>query len=77
MNILRQVDIFENQTNNLIQEMPIDKFDLEIFKKKFKTKNEDPLMYDPYEITSSTVDLFPEINFDFEKYSYFIVCYQV
>jgi hypothetical protein len=76
MDILRQVDVFDNQTENLVQEAPIDNFDLDKFKKRFEAKSEDPLMYNPYEITSSTVDLFPEINFDFEKYSYFIACYQ-
>ena len=77
MDIIRQVDVFDIQTENLVREVLIDKFDLEIFKKRFETKNEDPLMYNPYEITSSTIDLFPEINFDFGKYSYFVACYQV
>ena len=77
MDILRQVDIFDNQTENLVQEVPIDTFDLETFQKRFETKNEDPLIYDPYEITFSTIDLFPKIRFDFEKYSYYVVCYQV
>lgn len=76
MEILRQVDIFDNQTENLVQELPIDSFDLETFKKRFETESEDSLMYCPYEITSSTMDLFPKIKFDFEKYSYYVACYQ-
>jgi hypothetical protein len=77
MEILRQVDIFENQTEKLVQEVPIDSFDLDTFKKRFETKTDDYLMYDPYEITSSTMDLFPKIKFDFEKYAYYVACYQV
>lgn len=76
LNILRQIDVFDNQTEDLINELPVEQFDLETFKKRFQTKKEDPLMYDPYEITSSTMDLFPKIEFNFEKYSYFIACYQ-
>jgi len=77
MELLRQVDIFDNQTDSLVQEVPIDSFDLETFKERFEAKSEDPYMYNPYEITSLTMDLFPKIKFDFEKYSYFIACYQV
>ncbi len=76
MKILRQIDVFDNQTETLVKELPVDKFDLEIFKKRFDTKKEDPLMYNPYEISPSTKDLFPTIIFDFTKYSYYIACYQ-
>ena len=75
MKVIRQVDIFDNQTEKLVQEISIDFFDLEIFKKRFQI-GDDILMYNLYEITSFTADLFPEINFDFDKYSYYIACYQ-
>ena len=77
MDIIRQVDIFDNQTELLVQEVPVDSFNLETFRKRFEAKSEDPLMYNPYEITYSTIDLFPKITFDFEKYSYYVACYQV
>ena len=76
MEIVRQIDVFDNQTEKLFQEINLDSFDLELYKKRFEVKTEDPLMYDGYEITSSTVDLFPNIAFDFGKYSYFVSCYQ-
>lgn len=76
MNIIRQIDVFDNQTDFLVDELPLDNFDLETFKKRFGVKKKDPLMYDAYEITPSTKDLFPTIEFDFRKYSYFVSCWQ-
>lgn len=76
MKVIRQVDIFDNQTDKLVQEISIDFFDLEIFKNRFPNIGGDILMYNPYKITSFTADLFPEITFDFDKYSYYIACYQ-
>jgi hypothetical protein len=77
MSIDRQIDIFDNETELLVQEVPIKTFDLERFKERFNVKDEDPLMYDPYEITIETIDLFPYVSFDFQKFSYFIGCYHV
>ena len=76
MNIVRQVEIFDNLTDKWVQDIPIDSFDLEIFKNRFPIKYGDTLMYDPYKITTSNMDLFPKIKFEFEKYSYYIACYQ-
>lgn len=76
MKVIRQVDIFDKQTEGLVQEVPIHNFDLKTFRERFMAKSEDPLMYDPYEITSATMDLFPGIHFDFDKYSYQVSCYQ-
>jgi hypothetical protein len=77
MDIVRQIDIFDNDTELLVQEIPIVLFDLNTFETRFNAKKDDPLMYNPYEITSDTVDLFPKINFDFKRFSYYLVCYQV
>jgi hypothetical protein len=77
MDIVRQIDVFDNKTEELLRELNIDSFDLDLFKKRFDVKEEDPLMYYGYEITSSTVDLFPDIQFDFGNYSYYVVCYTV
>jgi len=76
MNIIRQIDVFNNQTDKLVEELPVRNFKLEIFNKRFKIQKHDPEMYAPYEISSITADLFPDIKFDFSKYSYFMACYQ-
>ncbi len=77
MDILRQIGVFDNHTESLIRELSIDSFDLEIFKKRFEIKEDDPHMYKPYEITIATSDLFPTIKFDFDMYSYYVTCYQI
>lgn len=77
MDILRKIDVFDNKTERLVTELNIESFELNLFKKRFDVKEQDPLMYNCYQITSSTVDLFPNITFEFEKYSYYVVCYQV
>jgi hypothetical protein len=76
MDIVRQIDVFDNGTELLVREIPIDAFDLDTFKTRFNAKKEDPLMYDPYEITVETMDLFPGLKFDFKKFSYYVGCYQ-
>lgn len=76
MDIVRQIDVFDNETELLVQEIVMDTFDLDTFKKRFNAKQDDPLMYDPYEITEDTVDLFPAIKFDFNRFSYYVGCYQ-
>lgn len=38
MDILRQIGVFDNQTESLIRELSIDSFDLEIFKKRFEIR---------------------------------------
>jgi hypothetical protein len=76
MDVVRQIDVFDNKTELLVQEIAMDVFDLDTFKTRFNAKKEDPLMYDPYEITEETVDLFPDIKFDFKRFSYYVGCYQ-
>ena len=77
MRIQRQIDIFDKRLDKLVEEVHVDYFDLEVFKERFSLKHDDPSMHRPYEITSQTADLFPNINFDFEKFLYYITSYQV
>lgn len=73
--LIRQIDIFDKRTDGLISEIGLDSFDLELMKSRFKVASNDPLMYNPYEIDLSNVDLFPNVKFDFNKYSYYLACY--
>lgn len=77
MDIHRQIEVYDNQTEKLVQKLIIDSFDLEIFKKRFEIKKDDSQMYELYEINFTTADLFPKIKFDFEKYSYYVTSYQI
>ncbi len=76
MKVIREIDVFDNQTELLVREIPLENFDLETFKKRFEVREKDPLMYGHYEITPSTTDLFPTIVFDFSRYSYYVACFQ-
>ena len=76
MNIIRQIDVFDNLTENLVEEIMITTINLENFRTRFKIEPYDPEMYKPYEITEFTADLFPDIRFDFNKFSYYLAAYQ-
>lgn len=76
MDIVRQIDVFDSLTELLVDEIPLSSFDLDVFKRRFNVTTDDPLMYGSYEISTATVDLFPFVNFDFHKFSYFLGCYQ-
>jgi hypothetical protein len=73
--LIRQIDIFDKKTDGLTSEIGLDSFDLELMKSRFNVASNDPLMYNPYEIDSSNVDLFPNVKFDFNEYSYYLACY--
>ena len=76
MTPVRQIDVFDNRTDKLIHEIRLEGFDLDLFKQRFGVATEDPYMYNSYEITTACADLFPNITFDFEKYAYYVACYQ-
>ncbi|MTI19399.1 hypothetical protein E1176_00035, partial [Fulvivirga sp. RKSG066] len=59
MDVIRQIDVFDKEREWLVEEIVLTSFDLLVMQKRFEVKPNDPLMYDPYEITSATADLFP------------------
>jgi hypothetical protein len=76
MEVVRQIDVYDNLTEFCVDEWPLPSFDLDVFKKRFNVDRDDPLMYLQYKISPATVDLFPSFKFDFDKFSYFVGCYQ-
>jgi hypothetical protein len=74
--IIRQIDVFDKDSENLIEEIIIEPFDLELMKSRFEIQPDDPLMYYQYEIDTSKADIFPYIKFDFTKNLYFVATYQ-
>jgi hypothetical protein len=74
--LYRQIDVFDKKTEGLINEIELDSFDLELMKTRFNVSQDDYLMYNPYEIDSSKIDLFSNIKFDFKKYDYYLACYR-
>lgn len=74
-NLIRQVDVFEKKTERLNSEIVLDSFDLEVMKLRFVISPKDPMMFNPYLIDKTNIDLFPNIEFDFENYDYYLACY--
>jgi hypothetical protein len=71
----RQIDYYDKITDKLIGEIDIESFDLKMIMKRFSIPNDDPFVFNPYQIDLSTVDLFPNVNFDFKGYYYYLACY--
>lgn len=76
MNIVRQIDVFDIHTEFLVIKLPLPSFDLDSSIGRFKANADNQLMYGVYKIPPEAVELFPSINFDFDKFSYFVGCYQ-
>ena len=74
--IIRQIDVFNIKTEELINEIPLELFDLELMKIRFGVPNDDPIMYYQYEIDNLKKDLFPQMHFDFKENIYILACYK-
>ncbi|PTX21057.1 hypothetical protein C8N40_10226 [Pontibacter mucosus] len=78
MKIIRQIDVFDNKTERLVDEILLSDLDLEEVKKIIQPEESDPALYDCYEITGSLKEYFESLGFSFKenKYSYYLCCYQ-
>ena len=78
MDIERVISTYEN--DSFIEEYDVSNIPFEELKKLFVLKQNDPQMYDPYEISVdiglNMSSLIPDIKFHFEKYEYFLECFQ-
>ena len=80
MKIERTISWFDRQTEVLVAEQNIDFITLEILKEIFSPKTDDPLMYNPYEITeveARKLGKYTDLKFNFEKYYYQVDCFQL
>jgi hypothetical protein len=79
MNIVRSIAAYDNISEELVTKFNIDEISLAELKSLFQPSEEDPLMYNEYEINSEQVEFFQnriEIEFDFKTFSYFVECRQ-
>lgn len=78
MKVIRQFDVFDRKTDNLVEEIPITDFKLEEIKGIIKPSEHDPALYDCYEIEGSLREYFEGIgySFDIENKIYFLCCFQ-
>ncbi|TNE78449.1 MAG: hypothetical protein EP332_14160 [Bacteroidetes bacterium] len=72
----RQIAVYDLETDKLVEEIPLQSMDLEVWRSRLNASEDDPKLYDPYEITQETSDLFPLIEFNFTRYAYYLECYQ-
>ena len=76
--------VFSNETDELIAEYPFSSYDLLEFKQHFGTsdEDEDAEMYleyivEPKDTGFLSKHLVEAVDFDFEKYAYFVSCNRV
>jgi hypothetical protein len=82
MQIERLITVFDNKTEGLKEEINIDYVGLDQLKKIFSPIDDDPLMYNVYEIKANQLqsinDLLNEkIVFDLKNNSYYVECVQL
>ena len=75
----RLIEVYSNKTDRFVAEVELGHFDLKKFKRIFKTKSWDYLMYEGHFITKETKKYFDglvNIDFDFGKFTYDLSCRQ-
>ena len=75
----RLIEVYSNKTDKFVVEVELGHFDLEKFKKIYKPKTWDYLMYECFDISKGQEKLCDGIvilDFDFERFSYDLTCRQ-
>ena len=75
----RLIEVYSNKTDKFINEVELAHFDLKKFKKVYKPKTWDYLMYECFGISKEQEKIFDGIaliDFDFERFSYDLTCRQ-
>jgi|GEM_PF-1569108 len=75
----RTIELFNHSDERLAGELTLAHFNLEDMKAVFNPPTDDPLMYNGYELNSDNFQHLngaAELQFNFEKYSYFLACRQ-
>lgn len=75
----RLIEIYANNTDKFVSEVELGQFDLKKFRKVYKPKDWDYLMYDQFDISRDDIKAFEGIvsmDFDFRQFSYVLTCRQ-
>ena len=82
--VARVLSVFSNETDELVADHPFSSFDLLKFKNHFgvSDEDEDTEMYLEYIVEPKDTEFLSKhldeaVDFDFEKYAYFVSCYRV
>lgn len=74
--LVRELQVNEKDTDKIVEEIVLTKIDLTDLISIFGPHPEDPLFYGGYQIHADQTKYFPEINFNMDRYDYFVVCYR-
>jgi len=82
MQLERLITVFDNKTETLKEEVNIDYIELNELKRIFNASDDDPLMYNIYEIKTDHVHslnklLKNKIDFDIKANAYYVECVQL
>lgn len=80
MKVERLISLFNRETEEFIEEINIDYIPLDTLKMIFKSRGDDPLMLDPYQIDEEKLNalnqyLESRIEPDFKKFIYQLDCF--
>lgn len=73
--VTRVITKFEKEGEAFLDEHVLSVFDLDKLKTHFNVPDDDPLMYNCYEISKADISLFPDLKFDLDNCAYFLECY--
>ena len=75
----RLIEVYLNKTSKFVSEVELGQFDLKKFKKLYKPKDWDYLMYEQFNISPDDIKEFEGtvlIDFDFRQFKYVLTCRQ-
>ncbi|WP_162623237.1 DUF7683 domain-containing protein [Confluentibacter sediminis] len=78
MKVIRMFDVFDKNSDKLMDEIVIPDLDIEAVKKLVNLIDGDPKLYYQYEVKGELKEYFEKLGYEFqtEKFDYFLSCYQ-
>ena len=79
MEVNRVISKYDKSTELLVDETSIDEVPFSILKKLFNPPEDDPLLYNSYEVKSDVIDSLKEIisiSLELGKFDYYLECFQ-
>ena len=65
MKVKRVISKYDKSTESLVDEISVDEVPFSTLEKLFKPSEDDPLLYNSYEIKSGVIDILNDFNFNF------------
>jgi len=74
--LVREIQVNEKGTDKVVGEIPLPEIDVDRLKMIFGEQPDDPLFYGGFEITASIEKYFADIQFDLDRFEYYVVCWR-